>query len=208
MPESPQQWYARVAAAIQTDGYRESDLQQWSSWPWTGELHTKALEAPVDSEPERRGIGGGAEDCQACWNVDNLDSVEPLAWHDDLFYLIWAPESSLPFAAFLMSNRHADLQDLTAAEAARMGEILVGVEQAACSALDVPRIQAARWGDGGEHLHWWLYARPTGMLQLRGTFLSHWDDLLPVKPPAVARADARAWAAQLQARIGGHAVTA
>ena len=48
MPETPQEWFARVSAAIECDGYRESDLQQWSSWPWTGSLTPKPLEPPVD----------------------------------------------------------------------------------------------------------------------------------------------------------------
>ena len=47
----------------------------------------------------------------------------------------------------------------------------------------MPRVQVLRWGDGGEHLHWWLLARPTGILQLRGTFLALWDDILPARDP-------------------------
>ncbi len=36
-----------------------------------------------------------------------------------------------------------------------------------------------RWGDGGSHLHWWFFARPAGMMQLRGAFMTLWDDVLP-----------------------------
>jgi hypothetical protein len=39
-----------------------------------------------------------------------------------------------------------------------------------------------RWGDGSAHLHLWFLARPYGRLQLRGTFLSLWDDILPEIP--------------------------
>ena len=63
-----------------------------------------------------------------------------------------------------------------------------------------------RWGDGTEHLHWWLFARPTGQLQLRGTFLSHWDDLLPAGDPMTARADCESVAARLVQLAGGELV--
>lgn len=200
MPETPAQWYARVSAALEADGYRESDLQQWSSWPWTGTLTPKPLEPPAEVEPDRHGAGG--IDCRSC--ATGLDpQAGGAVWWDDLFYVGAGLDSSLPFAAFLMPRRHADLGDLTAAEAARQGELLTAIEDAARASLSIPRIQVARWGDGGEHLHWWLYARPTGMLQLRGTFLSHWDDLLPGRATEEVRADARLWAAELVQRVGG-----
>lgn len=126
-----------------------------------------------------------------------------MVWFDEHWMLAAAQDSSLPFGAFLMPRRHADLQDLTTAEAHRQGELLARIEQAATEVLAVPRIQVARWGDGGEHLHWWLYARPIGALQLRGTFLSHWDDLLPARPEQDLRADAFEVAARLVVLAGG-----
>ena len=39
-----------------------------------------------------------------------------------------------------------------------------------------------RWGDGGAHLHLWFFARPEGVLQLRGSSLSDWTDCLPPMP--------------------------
>lgn len=95
MPETPQEWFARVSGAVRSEGYRGGQLQQWSTWPWTGELAPK------------------------------------------------------------------------------------------------------------EHLHWWLYARPTGMLQLRGTFLALLDDLLPARPPEDVRPDALLWATALGELVGG-----
>jgi diadenosine tetraphosphate (Ap4A) HIT family hydrolase len=206
MPQTPQQWYARISAAIEADGYRTTDLTQWSSWPWTGDLTVKALDPPADAEPPRSGAGG--VDCQQCVSSRDADSGY-LIWRDRL-WMVGLPfePSALPFAAFLMPRRHADLQDLTPAESARQGELLTAVEQAACAMLPIPRIQVARWGDGSEHLHWWLYARPTGQLQLRGTFLSHWDDLLPGGDAAAARADGELFAATLVELVGGELVSA
>ncbi len=207
MPETPQQWYERTRRAIASDGYREVDLQQWSSWPWTGTLATKQLDPPAASEPERAGAGGVG--CRTCESVAALGHGESpdqgnVVWHDDLFFLgVPFEPRSLPFALFLMPRRHADLQDLDEQEAARQGVLLTAVERAARAVLDVPRIQVARWGDGGEHLHWWLYARPTGMLQLRGTFLSHWDDLLPPVPAEQFRADQLLVVDELVREVGG-----
>lgn len=201
MPETPQEWYDRTRERLDRDGYGDSDLQQWSSWPWTGELTPKPLDPPAAEEPPRFGVGG--TDCFLCVSGRELPPAD-LVWHDDGWMLGLPREcSSLPFALFLMPRRHADLQDLTDAEAARQGVLLAAIERAATQSLTVPRIQAARWGDGGEHLHWWLFARPTGALQLRGTFLSHWADLLPVRPRADLRADAALVADHLARDVGG-----
>lgn len=202
MPESPQQWYARVSAAVDADGYRESDLQQWPSWPWTGALTPKPLDPPVPVEPARRGAGG--EDCAQCSRSRGDDPADYLVWRDELWMLgLPFGPTALPFMLFLMPRRHADLANLTPDEAGRQGELLAAIERAACTVLEIPQIQVARWGDGSEHLHWWLFARPTGQLQLRGTFLSHWDDLLPARAPADVRADAELVAVMLARMVGG-----
>ena len=86
--------------------------------------------------------------------------------------------------------------------------LLTYTERAACEVLDLPRVQVARWGDGAEHLHWWLFARPTGMAQLRGTFVTLWEDLLPLSDPAALRADLDLVAARLVELAGGTALPA
>lgn len=204
MTETSAQWYDRVRAAIDDSGYREPDFAGWTSWPWSGELTTRDLDPPVAAEPARS--GGGGADCKICaWSQD--PDRDYLIWRDEL-WMIGLPfePGSLPFAAFLMPRRHADLQDLTPAESARQGELLTALERAVCAVLPVPRIQVARWGDGNEHLHWRLYGRPSGQLQLRGTFLSLWDDLLPLGDADRVRADSAAVVAELIALVGGEAL--
>ncbi len=44
---------------------------------------------------------------------------------------------------------------------------------------DVARVHVNRWGDGGAHFHLWFMPRPLGMLQLRGSMLPMWLELLP-----------------------------
>jgi hypothetical protein len=55
----------------------------------------------------------------------------------------------------------------------------VRVERAIRSLDGVARVHVNRWGDGAAHLHLWFMARPRGQLQLRGSFLPMWDDILP-----------------------------
>lgn len=107
-----------------------------------------------------------------------------------------------------MPRRHTDLADQSPAEAARLGELLALTERAVIDVLDVPRIHANRWGDGSEHLHWWLYGRPTGALQLRGTFLAIWDDLLPARTPHALRRDLDAVGRRVTELAGGEALPA
>jgi diadenosine tetraphosphate (Ap4A) HIT family hydrolase len=201
MPESAEEWYARVRDGLETDGYREVPWPGWATWPFEGELHQRPLEAPAEERP-RGGTGGN--DCVMCGPA----LQDGLVWHDDVAMLgVPAEGTSLPLAAFLMPRRHADLADLTEAEAGRMGQLLTHVERAARDVLDVPRIQVVRWGDGQEHLHWWLMARPTGSHQLRGSFLSLWDDVLPLRPADDLRADLELVAARVVELAGGEVVS-
>jgi hypothetical protein len=82
----------------------------------------------------------------------------------------------------LESRSHLDLGDLPNMLAAELGLMTVRLERAIRSLDDVARVHVNRWGDGSAHLHLWFLARPYGRLQLRGTFLSLWDDILPAIP--------------------------
>lgn len=205
MPESAQQWYDRVRAAVDADGYREAPWPTWRTWPFDGAPPEVRPLEPPGVEAERGGAGG--VDCPPCATAALPDPSAQLVWRDELL-MIGVPlgGTPLPVCAFLMPRRHADLADLTTAEAARSGELLTAFERAAVDVLDVPRVHAARWGDGIEHLHWWLFARPTGMSQLRGTFVALWEELLPLRDQDEVRADLDLVAAALVDRVGGEAL--
>jgi hypothetical protein len=79
------------------------------------------------------------------------------------------------------------------------------LERAIRSLDDVARVHVNRWGDGSAHLHVWFLARPAGRLQLRGTFLSLWDDILPRIPETQWRENLAHVAAWL-ADFGGEAL--
>ena len=86
---------------------------------------------------------------------------------------------------------HLDLADLDEAYAAELGRLTVRLERALTELGGVARVHVMKVGDGSEHLHVWFFARPDGLLQLRGSSLSDWTDCLPPMPTdewdAVAR---------------------
>src|SRR5262249_56532114 len=86
--------------------------------------------------------------------------------------------TGLPMVLILESRSHLDLGDLPNLLAAELGVMTVRLERAIRSLDEVASVHVNRWADGPAHLHLWFLARPTGYLQLRGTFLSMWDDIL------------------------------
>jgi hypothetical protein len=101
----------------------------------------------------------------------------------------------------LTPRGHSDLADLDAVVAATFGPLIVDIEHALSAALDgVGRVHVNRWGDGGAHLHWWFLVRPVGLLQLRGSQLASWLDVLPALPSDLVAADTSRVVAELRRR--------
>jgi hypothetical protein len=92
---------------------------------------------------------------------------------------------------------HLDLGDLDEAAAAQLGHLLVRAERAVASLPGVGRVHVCRWGDGSEHLHFWLMARPARLPQVKGSFVAIWDDILPPLPRDLWRANLAAIARAL-----------
>ena len=161
-------------------------------------MRIKRLAPPVEVEPPRS--GEDAADCVACNTPDDA--------------YIWVSErwrvramdrpTGLPMVLILECRSHLDLGDLPNLLAAELGVMTVRLERAIRSLDGVARVHVNRWGDGSAHLHMWFLARPYGRLQLRGTFLSLWDDILPVIPEQQWRENLALVAAWL-AEFGGHA---
>ena len=174
------------------------DFTRWPSFPFEGGMRVKKLAAPVDVEPPRS--GEDAADCVACNTPDDA--------------YIWVSErwrvramdrpTGLPMVLILECRSHLDLGDLPNLLAAELGVMTVRLERAIRTLDEVARVHVNRWGDGSAHLHMWFLARPYGRLQLRGTFLSLWDDILPVIPEYQWRGNLALVAAWL-AEFGGHA---
>ena len=73
-----------------------------------------------------------------------------------------------------------------------------GVERAVRSVGEIGRVHVCKWGDGGEHLHWWFMARPARIPQLIGSFAAIWDDILPPVPEEIWRENLAAVKAALE----------
>lgn len=148
----------------------------WPTFPFEGDLHVKRLDDPVIQEPARH--GEDPAECRACRAPD-----EAYIWVSER----WRVRSldrptGLPMVLILESRSHLDLGDLPNMLAAELGVMTVRLERAVRSLDGVARVHVNRWGDGSAHLHLWFLARPYGRLQLRGTFLSLWDEILPPIP--------------------------
>jgi hypothetical protein len=175
------------------------DFTRWPSFPFDGDMRVKPLAAPVEVEPPRN--GEDAAECVACGTPDDA--------------YIWVSErwrvramdrpTGLPMVLILECRSHLDLGDLPNLLAAELGVMTVRLERAVRSLDGVARVHVNRWGDGSAHLHLWFLARPYGRLQLRGTFLSLWDDILPVIPEQQWRENLALVAAWL-AEFGGEAI--
>ncbi|MEU5563111.1 hypothetical protein [Micromonospora musae] len=172
------------------------DFTQWPSFPFEGDLRVKKLDDPVPVEPPRK--GEGSRECVTCSAPD-----EAYIWVGERWRVrAMDRPTGLPMVLILETRSHLDLGDLPNLLAAELGVMTVRLERAIRSLDDVARVHVNRWGDGSAHLHLWFLARPRGYLQLRGTFLSLWDSILPPIPEAKWRENLALVAAWL-ADFGG-----
>jgi len=177
MPETPEQLYERAKGALRTP-----PVEEWETWPFEGELQPRPLQPPAEEDKPRLGAGG--VDCWAC-----MASDDEFLWTDERWRLV-APELeyALPVMLLLMPREHyAEPGDLPDELAAECGVMLARVERAVRSVGEIGRVHVCRWGDGGEHLHWWFIARPARLRQLTGSFAAIWDDVLPPLPQELRR---------------------
>jgi hypothetical protein len=92
------------------------------------------------------------------------------------------PAASLMFTANVVSHEHAPLDDLSDEGLAELG-LLVGRTYRALKGLPgVGNVHVNKWENGTGHLAVVLLARPRGVLQLRGSNLPIWADMLPPTP--------------------------
>jgi len=99
----------------------------------------------------------------------------------------------------LESRKHiAEVGDLPDDLAAELGIMLARIERAVRSVGEIGRVHVCKWGDGGEHLHWWFMARPARIPQLLGSFAAIWADVLPPVPEEIWRENLAAVKAALE----------
>ncbi|MDQ3956945.1 MAG: hypothetical protein M3273_01350 [Actinomycetota bacterium] len=179
MAETPEQLYERARDAL-----RMPPVEEWDTFPFSGDLRPRPLLPPVPSEEPREGEGG--RDCPSCSASD-----DEYLWTTENWRLGTVPQpNGLPVVVLLEARSHFDGPgDLPRELASELGVMLARIERAVRSVEHVGRVHVCRWGDGSEHLHWWFMGRPARIPQLRGSFAAIWDDVLPPTPEDVWRAN-------------------
>jgi diadenosine tetraphosphate (Ap4A) HIT family hydrolase len=203
MPLSPDEFYANAMTTADAEGRMSlSRITAWEIFPFEPDgLRVVPLKRPELPESPRRGEDGLA--CGAC-----AGTGEGKVWEDDRWRLIaFSQPSGTPLVLMLQPKDHYDLTDLPDDLAGELGRLVVHTARAVESMTHIARAHVSRWGDGGAHLHIFFFARPEGFIQLRGTCLAIWDDLLPPTPRDVRDADATSVARALETSYGGSAVT-
>jgi diadenosine tetraphosphate (Ap4A) HIT family hydrolase len=192
VPETPEQFHARAAAAL-----RMPPVEEWETFPFEGELRPRALRPPVAREAPRLGAGG--LDCWRCRAPD-----DEFVWTSKRWRVHSLPRpTGLPVVLLLEPREHlAEPGDLPDELAAELGVLLARIERAVRSVGEIGRVHVCRWGDGSEHLHWWFLARPARLSQLHGSFAAIWDDVLPPLPEEVWRENIAAVQRALEAEDG------
>ncbi|MEJ7629036.1 MAG: hypothetical protein WKF54_05535 [Nocardioidaceae bacterium] len=204
MPETIEEYYARIEAAVDDEGRLAliaADIPNWDIFPFEADgLRLKPVDPLADVEAPRHG-----EEPADCWCVQGVDP-EHVVWRDEHWFVGAFERSGAPVIMMLTPCAHHDFINLPSDLAAEMGRLMVALGAAIESLPSVARVHMSKWGDGGAHLHLFFFARPTRMPQLRGTCLALWDDFLPPVPDDVRDDNTRAVVTELVRTYGGRAV--
>jgi diadenosine tetraphosphate (Ap4A) HIT family hydrolase len=178
VPETPEELYERVK-----DDLRMPPVEEWETFPFDGEMRPRPLQPPADRDPPRHGEGG--IECGRCAAPD-----DEYLWTNERWRMHALGPTGLPVVLLLEPREHyAEPGDLTDELAAELGGLLARIERAVREIDGVGRVHVCRWGDGGEHLHWWFMARPERFPQLIGSFAAVWDEILSPVPEDVWKAN-------------------
>ena len=201
MPESAEEVYARVVAAVGEDGRLPMPpVGEWDVFPWEvvdGALRPRVVQPPGD-EPAR---SGEADDkpCGRC--VAPRDDLK--IWANERWYVTRGEQpGGLPLMLWLHSVEHLDLPDLDDDMAAEFGRISTWLGRIMSNLPHIGRVHVCRWGDGSSHLHWWFIARTSRMPQILGSMAVEWEEILPPVPDDVWRADYESVARRLATHDG------
>ncbi len=186
----------RAQAAVDDDGRLPlGGMTEWDVFPFENEdLQARPLTQYADPEPDRR---KSPKDCQTC---AALDRAELVLHTGDRLAVIRPGGSNLPFVSNVVSRRHEPLDDLDDDGQVELGR-LIGRTYAAMRALDgIGNVHVNKWENGTGHLSVTFLGRPLGVLQLRGSNLASWADMLPPTPAVELAARAEQVRAALAAR--------
>lgn len=194
MPESAEEVYARVVAAVGEGGRLPMPpVEDWEIFPWElveDRLVPKVL--GVADEAPRAGAGG--VDCFSCTG----DGTAIRVWENDRWKVTHPDRpTGLPLVLWLSSKEHLDFADMGDELASEYGRLSTWMCRIMERLPNIGRVHVCRWGDGSEHLHTWFIARTARLSPVLGSFAVEWDEMLPPVPEEVWRADIRAVATRL-----------
>jgi hypothetical protein len=203
MPESAEEVYARVVAAVGEQGRLPMPpVVEWDMFPWElidGELKPKVVQPPyADAEPPR---WGESEDkpCGTCIDGDRGLTV----WENDRWVVTRGEKpGGLPLMLFLHSKEHLDFPDMDDTLAAEYGRISVWLCRIMSHLPNIGRVHVNRWGDGGSHLHVWFIARTARLPHIVGSLAVEWEEMLPPVPEDIWLGDVRTVARKLATHDG------
>lgn len=196
MPESAEEIFARVTAAVGDDGRLSMPpVEDWEVFPWEvvdGAMVPKVVGPPTVEESPRRGEGG--VDCLQCAG----DGEAIRIWENDRWKLTHPPRpSGLPLLVFLVAKDHLDFPDMNDELAAEFGQLSTWLCRIVERMPNVGRVHVCRWGDGSEHLHVWFIARPERLPGILGSMAVEWNEMLPPVSEDVWREDLKYVATRL-----------
>ena len=170
------EFFDRARDAADEDGrLKPGPMTRWDVFPYESVTVAPLTELEL---PEPRG-DTSPEECRICRRRD--DTAHEL-WSSENFVVAGPASTSLMFWGTVSLRTHRTLDMLDGDELAEMGQVL-GRTFRAVSALDgVGRVHINKWENNTGHLLWNVLARPEGVLQLRGSNLPAWADMLPPIP--------------------------
>jgi hypothetical protein len=184
MPESAEEVYARVLAAVGEDGRLPMPpVHEWDMFPWEGDLRPKVVQPPLPAEAPRGGEGD-----RPCWCAQG--QPEHVIWRNERWMVrSFDKPGGLPLILILQPFEHLDFSDMDDELAAEYGRISTWLHRIMERMDNIGRVHVCRWGDGTAHLHVWFIARTARLPHIIGSMAVEWNEMLPPVPVDVWRAD-------------------
>ena len=171
-------WRGRVQDHLDAAGRPPvGGMAEWDVFPFEASgLVPKPMGERVVPEPSRVRTADACGTCRALARDD-------LVLHTGSRLAVIRPGgTSLMFVANVVARDHERLDDLDEAADEELGRLVARTYRALRALPGVGNVQVSKWENGGGHLSVNVLARPHGVLELRGSNLPIWADLLPNIP--------------------------
>lgn len=171
-------WRGRVQGHLDATGRPTlGAMAAWEVFPFEADgLIPKPMAERVDPEPSR---ARAADECGTCKALTRADLV---LHQGDRLSVIRPGGTSLMFVANVVARAHERLDDLDDTADEELGRLIRRTYRALRALPGVGNVQVSKWENGGGHLSVNVLARPLGVLELRGSNLPIWADMLPDIP--------------------------